>query len=80
MGIIKKFKNIILISEKKQNFIYTLAKNYNLFYIEHKTILVEDIQFYQKLLVPAYLMNLNIKKLRNKTQYYLTNMEKNLKR
>ena len=80
LGIIKKnSKNIILISEKKQNFIYTLAKNYNLFYIEHKNYIGGRYSVLSEVgLVPAYLMNLNIKKLRNKTQYYLTNSRKKI--
>ena len=31
-----KAKNIIVISEKKNNVLYNLSKQYNLFYIEHK--------------------------------------------
>ena len=34
--LLKKFKNIIIISEKKNNTLFSLAKKFNLFYIEHK--------------------------------------------
>ena len=38
----KNSKNIIIISEKKNNFLYNLSKTLNLFYID-TTIQVEDI-------------------------------------
>ena len=68
LKIIKKgSKNIIIISEKKQNPLYLLAKKMRLFHIEHKSYIGGRYSVLSEVgLVPAYLMGVNISKLREK--------------
>ena len=61
----KKAKNIIIISERKENILFALSKKYNLFFVEHRKFLGGGYSVLSEVgLVPAYLMGLNIKKLR----------------
>ena len=80
LKIIKKnSKNIIIISEKKNNLLYSLSKKFNLFYIEHKNYIGGRYSVLSEVgIVPAYLMGININKLRSgslkslkKTQLFL---------
>ena len=80
LKIIKKnSKNIIIISEKKNNLLYSLSKKFNLFYIEHKNYIGGRYSVLSEVgVVPAYLMGININKLRSgslkslkKTQLFL---------
>ena len=66
LNIIKKnSKNIILITEKKNNFLLSLAQKYNLFYVEHKRFIGGRFSVLSEVgILPAYLMGINIKKLR----------------
>ena len=68
LKIIKKgSKNIIIISEKKQNPLYLMAKKMKLFHIEHKSYIGGRYSVLSEVgLVPAYLMGVNISKLREK--------------
>ena len=68
LKIIKKgSKNIIIISEKKQNPLYLMAKKMKLFHIEHKSYIGGRYSVLSEVgLVPAYLMGVNIFKLREK--------------
>ena len=67
LNIIKKnSKNIIIITEKKNNTLYELSKKFNLFYIEHKSFIGGRYSVLSEVgLVPAYLMGLNISRIRN---------------
>ena len=67
LNIIKKnSKNIIIITEKKNNTLYELSKKFNLFYIEHKNFIGGRYSVLSEVgLVPAYLMGLNISKIRH---------------
>ncbi len=78
LNIIKKHsKNIIIISEKKNNILRSLIKSYNLFYIEHKDYVGGRYSVLSEVgLVPAYLMGLDIKKLRSNLTRYLNTREK----
>ena len=78
LNIIKKHsKNIIIISEKKNNILRSLVKSYNLFYIEHKNYVGGRYSVLSEVgLVPAYLMGLDIKKLRSNLTRYLNTREK----
>ena len=59
--------NVIIISEKKNNFLFNLAKKYNLFHIEHKNFIGGRYSVLSEVgMVPAYLMGLNISKFRSK--------------
>jgi glucose-6-phosphate isomerase len=66
LDVIKKNKkNIILISEKKNNTLFELSKKFNLFFIEHKKNIGGRYSVLSEVgIVPAYLMGLNINKLR----------------
>ena len=78
LNIIKKHsKNIIIISEKKNNILRSLVKSYNFFYIEHKNYVGGRYSVLSEVgLVPAYLMGLDIKKLRSNLTRYLNTREK----
>ena len=67
LGIIKKnSKNIIVISEKKNNYLFNLSKKLNLFYIEHnKNIGGRYSVLSETGIVPSFLMGLNVNKLRS---------------
>ena len=66
MKIVKKnSKNLIIISEKNNSFLHLLAKKFNLFYIEHKKTIGGRYSVLSEVgIVPAYLMGINIIKLR----------------
>jgi len=68
LNIIKNnAKNIILISEKKNNYLYSLSKKFNLFYVEHKNFIGGRFSVLSDVgVLPAYLMGINIKRLRSK--------------
>ena len=66
LKIIKKgSKNIIIISEKKKNHLYSMAKNMKLFHIEHKSYIGGRYSVLSEVgMVPAFLMGVNVFKLR----------------
>ena len=71
-AIKKDSKNIIIISEQKDNFLYKLSKKNNLFYIEHKNYVGGRYSVLSEVgVIPANLMGLNINKLRSRTLKYL---------
>ncbi len=73
----KKSKNIILISEKRNNLLFTLSKKFNLFYIEHKIHIGGRFSVLSEVgIVPAYLMGLNVIKLRSKILDFLDKKNK----
>ena len=73
----KKSKNVIIISEKKNNFLYNLSRKNNLFYIEHKNYIGGRYSVLSEVgMVPTYLMDLNAKKLRAHTLKYLRGKNK----
>mgnify|MGYP000870956707 CR=1 FL=1 len=67
LNIIKKnAKNIILISGKKNNYLFSLSKKFNLFHVEHKNIIGGRYSVLSEVgILPAYLMGLNILNLRS---------------
>ena len=68
----KKQKNIILISEKKNNILFSFSKKLDLFYIEHKNYIGGRYSVLSEVgLVPAYLMGLNILKIRKNSNFFL---------
>ena len=68
----KAKKNIIVISEKKDNTLLSLSKKFNLFYVEHKDYISGRYSVLSEVgIVPAYLMGLNISKLRKNLRKYL---------
>ena len=78
LNIIKKnAKNIILISEKKNNLLFSLSKKMNIFYIEHKDNIGGRYSVLSEVgIIPAYLMGINTTKLRSEVLRFLKNKEK----
>jgi len=78
LDIIKKnSKNIIIISEKKNNLLYSISRKFNLFYIEHKSYIGGRYSVLSEVgIVPAYLMGINIFKLRLEISSILRTKEK----
>jgi glucose-6-phosphate isomerase len=72
----KAKKNIIVISEKKDNTLLSLSKKFNLFYVEHKDYISGRYSVLSEVgIVPAYLMGLNISKLRKNLRKHLKKKE-----
>ena len=73
LNIIKKeSNNIIVISEKKNNSLYNLSKKMNLFFVEHQNSIGGRYSVLSETgIVPAYLMGINIKKLRSSISRFL---------
>tara|TARA_B100000963_G_scaffold355914_1_gene375072 strand:+ start:815 stop:2035 length:1221 start_codon:yes stop_codon:yes gene_type:complete len=68
----KKRKNIIIISEKKDNALNEIAKKNNLFFIEHKDFIGGRFSVLSEPgIVPAYFMGINTAKLRKNIKKYL---------
>ena len=68
----KKKKNIIVISEKKNNFLYDLSKKFNLFFIEHNKFIGGRYSVLSEVgIIPAILMGLNGVKLRKNVEKYI---------
>tara|TARA_E500000178_G_C17007537_1_gene748901 strand:- start:225 stop:1442 length:1218 start_codon:yes stop_codon:yes gene_type:complete len=64
----KKAKNIIIISEKENNPLYLISKKFDLFHVEHKKNIGGRYSVLSEVgIIPAYLMGLNIIKLRSNT-------------
>ena len=78
LNIIKKnLKNIIIITEKRNNLLFNLSKKLNLQLIEHNPFLGGRYSVMSEVgLIPAYLMGLDISKLRSKTTVYLKGKKK----
>ena len=78
LNIIKKnSKNVILVSEKNDNIIYSLSKKFNLFHIQHRSYIGGRYSVLSEAgIVPAYLMNLNINRLRKNLKKFLIGAEK----
>tara|TARA_B100001093_G_scaffold503823_1_gene558739 strand:+ start:1283 stop:2500 length:1218 start_codon:yes stop_codon:yes gene_type:complete len=72
----KNSKNIIIISEKKNNFLFLISKKFNLFYIEHKNYIGGRYSVLSEAgIIPAYLMGINILKLRSRNLEFLNGKE-----
>ena len=73
----KNSKNIIIISEKSNNTLFLISKNYNLFYIEHKKNVGGRYSVLSEVgIVPAFLMGIKIQKLRANIQNFLKEKKK----
>ena len=74
LGVVtKNSKNIIVITEKKNSILFSLIKKFNLFYIEHKKNIGGRYSVLSEVgIVPAYLMGINILKLRSNIRNFLT--------
>ena len=74
-NIIKKnSKNIILMSERKNNLLFSLSKKFNLFYVEHKNFIGGRYSVFSEVgIIPAYLMGIDIFKLKSKKINFFKN-------
>ncbi len=73
----KKRKNIIFISERKDNILFNLAQKFHIFFIEHKNFIGGRYSVLSEVgMVPAHLMGLNINKIRKKIRLYFKSKEK----
>ena len=63
----KNSKNVIIISERKNNLLFNISKNFNLFHIAHNEYVGGRYSVLSEVgIIPAYLMGANIFKLRHK--------------
>ena len=63
----KNSKNIIIISEKKNNLLFNISRNLNLFHIDHKDYVGGRYSVLSEVgIIPSYLMGVNIINLRKK--------------
>ena len=70
-------KNIIIITEKRKNILNTIAKKYNIFFIEHKNFLGGRYSVLSEVgIIPSFLMGINIVKLRSNLKKYLKDKNK----
>ena len=78
LGVLNKnSKNIIVIAERKNNLLFSLSKKLNLFFIEHKKHVGGRYSVLSETgVIPAYLMGLNIEKLRSNIQKFLKGKNK----
>ncbi len=77
----KNQKNLILISERKNNLLFEIAKKYNLFYVEHKHYIGGRFSVLSEVgVLPAYLMGINIVSLRKDLKNFFLSIKNNLLR
>ena len=81
LNIIKsKTNNLIIISEKKNNSLYNLTKQFQIFYIEHKPHIGGRYSVLSEVgIIPAYLMGINVFKLRSEIDGFLKKNQSFLK-
>ena len=85
LDILKKnSKNIIIITEKKDNILYNISKKFNLFFIEHKNYIGGRYSVLSEVgMLPAELMGLKINKFKQlnsliKNKIFLNNLISNV--
>lgn len=80
LKIIKKnTKNVIIITEKNNNLLCSLSKKLNIFFIEHKNYIGGRYSVLSEVgIVPAYLMGINISKLRSQTELFFSGKKKTI--
>ena len=72
-----KSKSLIIISEKKDNVLYSLVKKFNLFFIEHKKTIGGRYSVLSEVgIVPAFLMGLDILQIRRNIRKHISLKEK----
>ena len=79
LKIIKKNKkNIIFISEKKNNTLFNISKKFKLFFIEHKSHIGGRYSVLSEVgMIPAYLMGLSLLKIRKNLKKFFVGKNKN---
>ena len=74
----KRAKNIIIITEKKNNTLFLLVKKFELFFVEHKSYIGGRYSVLSEVgILPAYFMGINILKFRSKIFNCLKKKNKN---
>ena len=78
LNIIKKNStNVIIISERNDNILFALSKKFNLYHIEHQKHIGGRYSIFSEAgIIPAYLMGINIFKLRSKILNFLKGKNK----
>ncbi len=73
LKILKKdAKNLILIAEKTNNILHSLAKKFNLYFVEHKKYIGGRYSVLSEVgILPSYLFGLNIKEMRKNIREHL---------
>ena len=73
----KNSNNVIIISERKNNLLFNISRNLNLFHIDHKDYVGGRYSVLSEVgIVPAYLMGVNITNLRKKIRDCLNKSNK----
>ena len=73
----KNQKNLILISEKKNNVLFEISKKYNLFHIEHKHFIGGRYSVLSEVgILPAYLMGVNIFSFRKNLKNFFLSIKR----
>ena len=74
----KNQKNLILVSERRSNALFDIAKKYDLFYVEHKDYIGGRYSVLSEVgILPAYLMGINIFSLRKNFEKFFLSIKKN---
>ncbi len=74
----KNQKNLILVSERRNNALFEIAKKYDLFYVEHKDYIGGRYSVLSEVgILPAYLMGINIFSLRKNLEKFFLSIKKN---
>ena len=74
----KNQKNLILVSERRNNALFDIAKKYDLFYVEHKDYIGGRYSVLSEVgILPAYLMGINIFSLRKNIEKFFLSIKKN---
>ena len=73
----KNQKNLILVSERRSNALFDVAKKYDLFYVEHKDYIGGRYSVLSEVgILPAYLMGINIFSLRKNFEKFFLSIKK----
>ena len=73
----KNQKNLILVSERRNNALFEIAKKYDLFYVEHKDYIGGRYSVLSEVgILPAYLMGINIFSLRKNFEKFFLSIKK----
>ena len=80
LNILKKnAKNVIIITERKNNLLFNLSRKLKLFFVEHNQNIGGRYSVLSEVgIIPAYLMGINIAKLRSNLQIFFNKNNKSL--
>ena len=77
LNIIKKSaNNVILISERKDNLLFNISNKYKIFFVEHKRYIGGRYSVLSEVgIIPAYLLGINVTKIRSKVLKFISGKE-----